>query len=58
MLRKIEHWQTEDGCVFPTEEEANAHQEHSAKIELIEEVLGVDFDTAVDIMGFIEKWKE
>lgn len=56
MLTKIVNWQTEDGCVFPTEEEANAHQEYLAKIELIEEVLKVDCDMAIEIEDFIKKY--
>ena len=58
MLTKIVNWQTEDGCVFPTEEEANAYQEYLAKIELIEEVLGVDCDKAIEIEDFIKKYTE
>lgn len=58
MLTKIVNWQTEDGCVFPTEEEANAYQEYLAKIELIEEVLGVDCDKAIEIEDFIKKYAE
>lgn len=58
MLTKIVNWQTEDGCVFQTEEEANAHQEYLAKIELIEEVLNVDCDKAIEIEDFIGKYTE
>lgn len=61
MLKEITEWQTEDGAVFATKEEAEDYQAYLAKIELIEEVLEVDCDAAIAIEAFIKKhtkgWK-
>lgn len=56
MLRKIEHWQTEDGTVFDTQQEAEEHEAYCAKIELIEHALEVDCDAAIAIESFIREY--
>lgn len=56
MLRKIEHWQTEDGTVFEMRKEAEDYEEYCAKIELIESVLEVDCDVALAIEHFIKQY--
>lgn len=56
MLQKIVQWQTEDGTIFPTKEEAEDYTEYCSKIELIEEVLEVDCDAAIAIEHFIKEY--
>ncbi len=56
MLRKIEQWQTEDGAIFDTREEAEQYEEYCAKVEMIESVLGVDCDAALAIEHFIKQY--
>lgn len=56
MLRKIEQWQTEDGTIFDTREEAEQYEEYCAKVELIESVLEVDCDAALAIEHFIKHY--
>ena len=61
MAKEVLQWMAEDGVLFNSMEEAEAHDLYVQRIRLVEEQLGVDFDTAVDIIGFIEKyayWKE
>lgn len=61
MVKEVLQWMAEDGILFNSMEEAEEHDLYVQRIGLVEEQLGVDFDTAVDIMGFIEKyayWKE
>lgn len=56
VLKEITEWQTEDGAVFETKEEAEDYLAYLAKIELIEEVLEVDCDAAIAIEAFIKKY--
>lgn len=56
MLEKIVQWQTEDGALFETQQEAEDYQTYLAKIELIEEVLETDCDAAIAIEAFIKKY--
>lgn len=56
MIEKIVQWQTGDGAVFDTQEDAEDYQECLDRIELIESVLEVDCDAAIAIEAFVQKY--
>lgn len=56
MIKEVRSWMTEDGLVFATIEEAEAHQVICERLNLIETVLSCDLDRAIEVYDFIKKY--
>lgn len=62
MAVEVKQWMATDGTLFCDREDAESYEQFVEKIELIEYVLKVDSDKAIEIEDFIKKytqgWKE
>lgn len=58
MVKKVEHWQAEDGTLFATLVECEEYEVKQLRFKRMEEHFGFDFTDyhGVELLDFIEKY--